>query len=89
MNPARRAVLKSVLSAFGLAAVGATPRGRTAEPEDRPKISKVEALYVDDGAVLRCEDCSAYIPGSERDNGTCAVVEGIVRRRGGCSWFDA
>lgn len=88
-QPARRRILKAMVAGLAAGALSGARRAWAQDNPERPKISKADARYVDEAESLRCQDCSAYLPGSERDNGTCAIVEGLVKRRGGCIFFDA
>ena len=84
----RRVALHRALSAItGAALVGIAGRSAWAA---EAKLAKSAVQYVDAGKDegKDCDDCAQFLPGkTEKDNGTCKIVEGTINPHGHCIAF--
>ena len=94
MNPvqidglSRRVVLQRGLGAITGAALAGV--AGTAARAAEAKLAKSAVQYVDAGKDegKDCDDCAQFLPGkTEKDNGTCKIVEGAINPHGHCIAF--
>lgn len=84
----RRVALQRGLGAItGVALVGIAGSSAWAA---EPKLAKTTVQYVDAGKDegKDCNNCAQFLPGkTEKDNGTCKIVDGTINPRGHCIAF--